>query len=285
MKAACVPYNRATTMSRCLTAALCVLLSVSCALGSAGNLEAQALSIFSDSTAWDILDGADWQAQVEQRARLLLASESSGSSAEPSSCLWCRKELKVWLQRSNGGLAAAAFPRQHRCVRTPLQCQLKTLSAVTAFLSAQHCGEGRRLWQRLRPTFASGFRRIVQRLTQGRSFAALRESAALADKLGWAWHGTHLTAWGHGHTQCWDQVALLRVMMNDKAGLCAICVAPRHHPELPPLLLCSCCFGSERCRCQHRSVRSAHLHQARLRGCLPGFYAIAKAVHLQYLLQ
>ncbi|KAL4857016.1 RNA-binding protein MEX3B [Chlorella vulgaris] len=204
-------------MSRCLTAALCVLLSVCCALGLAGKVEAKPLSIFSDSTAWDFLDGADWQALVEQRARLLACSESSGSSAEPSSCVWCRKELKVWLQRSDGGLAAAVFPCQHRCVCTPLQCQLKTLSAVTAFLSAQHGGEGRRLWQRLRPTFALGFRRIVQHLARGRSFAALRESVALADKLGWAWQGTHLTEWGHGHAQCWDQVAVLRVMMNDKA--------------------------------------------------------------------
>lgn len=248
MKAACVPCNQATTMSRCLTAALCVLLSVCCALGSAGNLEAQAFSIFSDSTAWDFLDGADWQAQVEQRARLLLASESSGSSAEPSSCLWCRKELKVWLHAAMAAWPQPPFLANTAAFAPTLQCQLKTLSAVTAFLSAQHCGEGRRLWQRLRPTFASGFRRIVQHLTRGRSFAALRESAALADKLGWAWQGTHLTAWGHRHTQCWDQVALLRVMMNDKAGLCAICVAPRHHPWLLPLLLCSCCFGSGRCR-------------------------------------
>ena len=69
---------------------------------------------------------------------------------------------------------------------------------------------------------------VLLHLQHNRTFAALRQSAALAEQLGWRWSGTHLTALGHGHQPCWDQLALLRVFMHEKAT----------SGELSPLLAC-----------------------------------------------
>jgi hypothetical protein len=66
-------------------------------------------------------------------------------------------------------------------------------------------------------TLATGLLHVLTHLHHNRTSAALLAAARLSEQLGWDWRGTHLTGMGHGQEACWDQIALLRVLMDASA--------------------------------------------------------------------
>jgi hypothetical protein len=113
-----------------------------------------------------------------------------------------------------------------------LQCQLKMYAVVIKFLmktqpellrplATSHPGAAApddTAGSSTGTVLGTGLLHILNHLRHNRTFAALRQSAALSEALGWEWGGSHLTALGQGAAEpCWDAVAVLRVLMHEKA--------------------------------------------------------------------